>query len=131
MLSRLEDEGAKLERGTWNFLRDEVTFGTESAVRDYSLAILRPSTVAVASILNAVEEVGDHDYETLTAALMETLKEFNFDSSQELLQARDRLHRLVNDEEVSEDAMSQPASIYPSHVSVGSSDAGGLCVTAY
>ena len=103
-LSQLENatENAttvKLERGTWEFLRDEVAFQTESAVRDYYFTTQRPSTTAIAAIMNAIEQVNDHDYEHLTTALLRVLKEFAFDSTLALLEAREQLHCLVNEHE--------------------------------
>ena len=101
-------------------------------MRDYRLAIRRPSTVAVASILNALERVRDGDYESLTTALLGTLKEFDFDPSSKLLAARDRLHCLMNgNDEIEEDGTSEATRIPPSPLSVGSSDAGTSCVTVY
>mmetsp|Transcript_28432 Transcript_28432/g.61072 ORF Transcript_28432/g.61072 Transcript_28432/m.61072 type:complete len:338 (+) Transcript_28432:87-1100(+) len=106
LLSQLEntadndnDTTAKLDRGTWEFLRDEVAFQTESAVRDYFFTTQRPSTTAIAAIMNAIEQVNDHAYEHLTTALLRVLREFAFDSTLALLEAREQLHCLVNEHE--------------------------------
>mmetsp|Transcript_20943 Transcript_20943/g.36041 ORF Transcript_20943/g.36041 Transcript_20943/m.36041 type:complete len:322 (+) Transcript_20943:105-1070(+) len=84
-----------LMRGTLNFIRDEVAFQTENAVRDYFSAIQRPSTIAFAAIMNAIEQVSQEDYECLSIALLRVLDEFPFDSPLILFEARKRLQRLV------------------------------------
>jgi len=107
LLSRLENttenannaNNAKLERGIWEFLRDEVAFQTESAVRDHYFTTLRPSTTAIAAIMNAIEQVNDRDYEHLTTALLRVLKEFAFESTFALLEAREQLNCLANEHE--------------------------------
>jgi hypothetical protein len=85
---------------TFDFLRDELAYQTENAVRSYSLSTLnRQSTVAIVSILNAFEKISDADYQVLMAALMKIIRKFNFEHPKVLLQARDELRALMEDNE--------------------------------
>lgn len=78
----------QLDCDTWDTLVDEVHFQTECATREGKLASVRGSSVAVVSILNAidlVEEdrldwrlVGKTKRERLDAALMGVLRDFDF-----------------------------------------------------
>mmetsp|Transcript_23712 Transcript_23712/g.42919 ORF Transcript_23712/g.42919 Transcript_23712/m.42919 type:complete len:322 (+) Transcript_23712:54-1019(+) len=87
-----------IERGTWEFLRNVLAYQTESSVRDYYFTTQRPSTTAIAGIINAIEQVKNHrDYTCLTTALLRVLKEFAFDASSVLLVARCRLNRLMDE----------------------------------
>jgi len=94
-------EKTTLEQGTWDLIRDEVAFQTENAVRDYYFTTQRPSTIATAAIINAIEQVNDQDYEYLMIALLGVLKDFAFDSYPVLLEARDQLNCLVNEKDES------------------------------
>ena len=94
-----------LEPGTSNHLRDEVARQIENAVRDYSLAIRRPSTVAIAAIMNALEGLDDQVRERLTEALMRVLKEFSFEPLPDLLEARKQLLRPMPEEEDEDDVL--------------------------
>ena len=109
-----------------------MAFQMESAVRDYYFTTQRPSTIAAAAIMNAIDQVNDHDYEYLTITLLPILKEFDFDLSPYLLKARDRLHRLVNDHEQSVVTMLETKAEIPSprsYYDVCSDD--DSCATVY
>ena len=77
----------------------EVVFQTENAVRDYYFTTQQTSTIAVVSLLNAIEQVNNHEYEHLMHALALALSAFGFESYSVLLKARDKLHYLVNKSE--------------------------------
>merc|ERR1719253_1043589 len=94
-----------LEPGTSNHLRDEVARQIENAVRDYSLAIRRPSTVAIAAIMNALEGLDNQVRERLTEALMRVLREFSFEPLPDLLEARKQLLRPMPEEEDEDDVL--------------------------
>ena len=78
----------QLDRDTWDTLVDEVHFQTECATREGKLASVRGSSVAVVSILNAIDLVqedrldwrlgGITKRERLDTALMGVLKDFDF-----------------------------------------------------
>lgn len=78
----------QLDRNTWDSLVDEVHFQTECATREGKLASVRGSSVAVVSILNAIDLVqedridwrlmGITKRERLDTALMGVLKGFHF-----------------------------------------------------
>ena len=88
-----------LEQTTWTFVRGEMAYQTEMSVRDYYFTTKRPSTIAAAAIMNAIEQVSDHDYKLLMMALRDVLKELEFDSPIVLLEARDKLHHLMKENE--------------------------------
>ncbi|KAL7533409.1 hypothetical protein ACHAXR_007996 [Thalassiosira sp. AJA248-18] len=92
------EEAEQVGQDTWDFLRDELAFQTQNSVRDYYFATKRYSTIAVAAILNAIEQVNDADYELLMKALICTLKQFDFDETSVLLEARHRLRCLVDED---------------------------------
>lgn len=90
----------------WAQIRDDVAFQTEIAVREYSFVGRRPSTVAVAAIINAVEQSDDCDFHLLMTNLMGILRSFDFDSPADLLEARDLLRQAV---EENDDRSSSPS----------------------
>ena len=47
---------------TWHFLREELAYQAENAVRDSYFMTRRSSTVAIVAILNATERVNDREY---------------------------------------------------------------------
>lgn len=90
--------GGQVESSTFDFLRDEVAYQSENAVRGYTLSIQCPSTVAIASILNAIEQVSeDAEHEQLMSALVSCVlrEEYHFDSHHVIAETRDRLQSLV------------------------------------
>ena len=109
MLSQ-EDAKFKLEPGTWDYVRDEVAFQVETAVRDYYFATRRPSTLAAAAILNVINGLGHQEHEYFTAALLRALKAHPFEPYDVLLEARVHLVHLLNEEECCEEEDSISAS---------------------
>ncbi|KAL7533755.1 hypothetical protein ACHAXR_005435 [Thalassiosira sp. AJA248-18] len=92
-----------------NFLRDELAFQTENAVREYYFTTHRSSTIAVISILNAMEDQHRHRHansgggRSVDTILMRTLicilKEFDFEEASVLLEARHRLRVFMEENE--------------------------------
>lgn len=78
----------------WGFILDEVRFLTEHAVRDYYLSTLRQSTVAMAAILNALDQVNQKDREDLLHALVLVVDQ-SFDSPEQLTLAKRIMKDLV------------------------------------
>mmetsp|Transcript_9470 Transcript_9470/g.16491 ORF Transcript_9470/g.16491 Transcript_9470/m.16491 type:complete len:341 (-) Transcript_9470:198-1220(-) len=99
LLSLLVPHAPQVAETTWSYLVDEVRFQTEHAVRDYSFALRRTSTIALASIFNAVDRVGRDARRAILRALLFVLNE-SFDSPAELLEARNRLRMLVESDEI-------------------------------
>eukprot|EP00585_Thalassiosira_rotula_P005429 CAMPEP_0196140868 /NCGR_PEP_ID=MMETSP0910-20130528/7616_1 /TAXON_ID=49265 /ORGANISM="Thalassiosira rotula, Strain GSO102" /LENGTH=323 /DNA_ID=CAMNT_0041401785 /DNA_START=106 /DNA_END=1077 /DNA_ORIENTATION=- len=127
-------ENRTLERGTWEFLRDEVAFQTESAVRDYYFTTQRPSTTAIAAIMNAIEQVNQVDYEHLTTILLCIMEEFAFDSSRKLLEAREHLQCIVNENEENDSdtvSVTTRVSSLRSHSTISNGSSEGSCLTMY
>ncbi len=85
-----------IQKSTWLTILDEVAFQSEHAVREFDFVTTRPSTVAMASIFNAIEYVDEKDREAIHVALVFVMN-FEFDSPETLLDSKDRLFRLLND----------------------------------
>jgi hypothetical protein len=102
LLMLSQDTRTDIELGTLDLLREEVAFQTESAVQDYYFVTQRPSTVAAAAIMNAIESVCGRECAPLTEALVCVIGEFPFASYAVLLGARNRLLQLVTEEEEKE-----------------------------
>ena len=84
-----------LSSATRHFLREELAYQAENAVRDSYFMTRRSSTVAIGAILNATERLNDREYDLLTRGLMCVLKVFRFEKPRVLLKAKDRLRCLV------------------------------------
>ena len=80
---------------TWHFLREELAYQAENAVRDSNFMTRRSSTVAIVAILNTTERVNNREYDLLTRGLMCVLKVFRFEKPRVLLKVKDRLRCLV------------------------------------
>lgn len=95
----------KLDESMWGFLLDEVTFQTESAVRDYYFSTQRPSTVALAALFNALDQVDSQIRQDVLRALL-LLLDNKFDHPRALLDAKNRLKCLVEGDGVVEEDVS-------------------------
>ena len=74
-------------------------------MRDYYFVTQRPSTVALAAIFNALDQVDQQDRQDIFRALLFVMSE-EFDSPKDLLAARNRLLVLVEgDDCVAEDSI--------------------------
>ena len=81
---------------TWKFLQEELAFQTQSALRHYFFTTELSSTVAAISVLNAIEQLNDIEYEPFMRTLIdEVLKKFEFEDASTLLNSRHRLRGLV------------------------------------
>ena len=103
ILTLMLPEEAK-DPSAWESLHDEVAFQLENAVLDYSLAIQRPSTVAAAAILNALESLGGPERAPLREDLRRVLREFPFEPTPALSETQYRLRRLLAGEEMTDEA---------------------------
>ena len=115
-----EERKTRLAPETWPALREAVARQTERAVRDYSIAIQRPSTVAAAAIMNALEDVAsDEDFARLTEALVGVVKEYPFETRC-LFDTKAQLRFFLNDDvatgsERTEESAVEEEALHPDH----------------
>jgi hypothetical protein len=91
ILSLLSSHVDQLDERVWTFILDEARYQTEHAVRDYYFSTQRSSTIAVASIVNAIEMLKKEDRTDLLTALLRVIQDFDFASVNEIAAARKRL----------------------------------------
>jgi len=91
-----------LEEPKLGFILDEVGYQTEHAVRDYDLSMERPSTVAVAAILNSLKHMNQQDRQDILGALKFVLNE-EFAPAPDLLFAINRLQVAVKNSDENDD----------------------------
>lgn len=83
-------------RQMWSLIYDQVRFHTECSVRDYQMSTqTKPSTIALAAILKAVDELGFQVSENFYDVLQLVMEE-SFPSSQALVVAFNSLMDTVN-----------------------------------
>ena len=88
-------EQVSLDKTTWNFILDEMTFQAEKAVRDYYFVTQRPSTIAIAAMLNVIDLLSEkHDCRSLCCALDSVMND-DFDSIKVIQDTKSRLFSLV------------------------------------
>jgi len=99
ILSLILPHANTMDDATRAFVLDEVRFQTEFAVRDYYFAMQRPSTVAMAAIFNALDQVDDSRTRRDCQAVLSVLLSSNgeFACHEDLLAAKNRLYCLVED----------------------------------
>lgn len=93
-----------LSASTWAFVLDEVCFQSENALRDYTLAIQRSSTVAIAAIFNTLDQLDSTDRQSVLVALISILTE-SFVHPRELKAAKIRLLSVIKGELIVEDSL--------------------------
>ena len=91
ILSLVSSHVNQLDERVWTFILDEARYQTEHAVRDYYFSTQRSSTIAVASIVNAIEMLKKEDRTDLLTALLRVIQDFDFASVNEIAAARKRL----------------------------------------
>ena len=77
MKAKAQEAHVVMDVRRWEFIQEELRYQTEIAVRDYQLAVQRPSTVAILAIMNAIEiDQTNNDVESylLFKALVEILE---------------------------------------------------------
>ena len=101
-----------LPEATWGFLLDEMKYQTEMAVRDYYFSTQRPSTIALASIYNAIESISSKtDQEMrmmLNTFLLRIVGCFEYGESMHINAARRRLQQLLRGDNVFEEEPDTP-----------------------
>ena len=111
-----ENTTRPLQEDTRNFVHDEVAFQIENSIQEYYFTACRPSTIAIAAILNAIEMVDDQGQNTLLMLeLVFILQEFDdkLDSPLHVKEVMDRLQSMVNDAGSSYDADESSVSTLP------------------
>lgn len=94
-----QDDDDVVSQDTWNFIRDEMTFQVQNAVREYYFVTHRSSTIAAVAILNAIEQVDDIDYEILMKTMISILKQFDFVDANVLLETRHILKVFIDEDD--------------------------------
>lgn len=102
VLSRLQDETDVLQGcETWMHLQNEVAYQAENAVRIHRFTYQRPSTVAVAAVICAIEQMDDAFYELLMNPLLHILKQYAFDMTPcLLLDTKSQLEHFMKENEL-------------------------------
>lgn len=93
-----------LEESALEFILDELRFQTEYAVRDYYFTTQRASTVAVAAILNTLDQ-GDHRVNHQVLDAMVFVLDENFASPAEIIAAKERLTSLMDSDDCVEESV--------------------------
>jgi hypothetical protein len=89
---------------TWATILNEIEYQAKYAVRDYYFVTQRPSTVALAAILNATDRFHKkHESQDAVRAVLSVLKSAEFESIYVILSTRNKLHTLIYGNEHSED----------------------------
>jgi hypothetical protein len=89
---------------TWATILNEIEYQAEYAVRDYYFVTQRPSTVALAAILNATDRFDKkHESQDAVCTVLSILKSAKFESIDVILATRNKLHTLIYGNEHSED----------------------------
>eukprot|EP00984_Skeletonema_dohrnii_P008988 scaffold3367_cov82-Skeletonema_dohrnii-CCMP3373.AAC.8 len=85
---------------TWGFLMDEMKYWTELAVLDYYFSTQRTSTVALAAIYNATDDMRSKEHQKWLRAFLSVIMErFNFDHSKQVRKVRRKLQSLLAKQE--------------------------------
>jgi len=85
----------RIEESMWFYILDEVRYQAKHALRDYHLSIERPSTVAMAAILNSLDTVDSQDLQVILRTLLTIIKNGDFASTGRILSASVRLQRVI------------------------------------
>jgi hypothetical protein len=87
-----------LSPSTWDFILEEVEYQNECTVFDYYFSRQRPSTVAVASIINSLEQVqiSEQDHRALRVALVMVTTAHDIAQPTELMDSKNKLKYLIN-----------------------------------
>mmetsp|Transcript_25892 Transcript_25892/g.36917 ORF Transcript_25892/g.36917 Transcript_25892/m.36917 type:complete len:301 (+) Transcript_25892:65-967(+) len=83
---------------TWGFLMDEMKYLAELAVRDYYFSTKRASTLALATIFNAIGRIRGKERQELLQASLCILECFDFDKPKVVLMVSKKLHQLLEQE---------------------------------
>jgi hypothetical protein len=83
---------------TWSFLMDEVKYQTEHSIRDYYFSTQRPSTVALATLFNALGQICSPERNEVLDFFLRIIRYFDFDQPDQVSKASKRLHCLLQDD---------------------------------
>jgi hypothetical protein len=95
--------GVDLESSKWCCFLDDVHFQTEYAVRDYYFTTQWPSTLAMAAILNAFDDVTGQDRQVMLRVLPSLVRE-HIPSFRDLVDAKHRLQVIMERVDYANDA---------------------------
>jgi hypothetical protein len=107
ILSLIMPKAPNLPESAWCFLMDEMKYQTEHAVRDYYFTTQRPSTIALAAIMNASSELDFKLRQEITEALGSIFAEadFAFEDVDRLLLHKKKLASLVVEGDAADDTI--------------------------
>jgi len=88
----------KCSEVTWGFLMDELKYLAELAVREYYFSTQRASTIALASIFNAIRQIQGQEHQELLQAFLCIMECFDFDEPEVVVVASNKLHLLLQQE---------------------------------
>ncbi|KAL3765057.1 hypothetical protein ACHAWU_009425 [Discostella pseudostelligera] len=85
------------EQTKWAAILDEVEYQAELAVRDYHFVTQRPSTVAVAAILNLADRFSKDESQAFVRAILSVMDnaEFEFEAIEVIIATRNKLYSVV------------------------------------
>jgi len=83
---------------TWSFLMDEMKYQTEHSIRDYYFSTQRPSTVALATLFNAMGQICSPERNEVLDFFLRIIKFFDFDQPDQVSKASKRLNCLLQDD---------------------------------
>lgn len=84
---------------TWGFLMDEMKYLAELAVRDYYFSTHRASTLALATIFNAIGRIRGKERQELLKASLCILECLDFDEAKIVLMVTKKLHQQLEQED--------------------------------
>ena len=92
-----------IPEGTWGFLMDEIKYLAELAVRDYYFSTQRASTIALATIFNAIGHIRGQARQDLLQASLCIIECFDFDEPEVIVMVSKQLHQLNQHQQESHD----------------------------
>lgn len=88
-----------IPEGTWGFLMDEIKYLAELATRDYYFSTQRASTIALATIFNAIGHIQGQGRQELLQASLCIIECFDFDEPEVIAVVSKQLHQLQHQQE--------------------------------
>lgn len=92
-----------IPEGTWGFLMDEIKYLAELAVRDYNFSTQRASTIALATIFNAIGHIQGQERQELLQASLCIIECFDFDEPEVIVVVSKQLHQILQHQQESHD----------------------------
>lgn len=84
---------------TWSFLMDEMKYQTEHSIRDYYFSTQRPSTIALATLFNAMGQICSPERDEVLDFFLRIIRLLDFDQPDQVSKASQRLNCLLQDDD--------------------------------